>query len=133
MWCIEANSTRLTTNKSHGAGISDHISFGTIRQLRSAAAQFWQWDALVSHPTASMLTREKRLLYQPCRSSDSLALQMFAAGLQIRMGDSVTPSRALLERHVKALDTHLNEVYKSTTCPLLRREAVLGGLANVLL
>ena len=133
MWCIEANSTRLTTNKSHGAGISDHISFGTIRQLRSAAAQFWQWDALVSHPTASMLTREKRLLYQPCRSSDSLALQMFAAGLQIRMGDSVTPSRALLERHVKALDTHLNEVYKSTTCPLLRREAVLGGLANILL
>ena len=33
MWCIEANSTRLTTNKSHGAGISDHISFGTIHQL----------------------------------------------------------------------------------------------------
>ena len=80
-----------------------------------------------------MLTREKRLLYQPCWCSDSLALQMFAGDLQIRMGDSVTPSRALLERHVKALDKHLNEVYKSTTCPLLRQETVLGGLANILL
>lgn len=57
MWCIKANHTRLTTNKSHGAEISDHISFGTTSLLRLAAAQFWQWDDLVSYPTASLLTR----------------------------------------------------------------------------
>ena len=133
MWCMEAQSTRKTTIKSRGAGIPDHISSVTVRQLRSAAAQHYQWAALISHPSASILTKEKRLLYQPCRPTDSAAFTMFATGLNTRMGDQASPSYALLERHVIAVDRHLNQIYKTTTCPLQRREAALGGLGNVLL
>ena len=57
---------------------------------------------------------------------------MFNRGLVSCIGDVTTPSRALCERHVIAVDNHWNLVYKSTTCPVIRREAALGGLANIL-
>ena len=132
MWCMEVQSTRKTTHKSRGAGVFDHISSITVRTIRTAASQYYQWEALVSHPSAAWLNKERRLLYQPCRPTDGVSMTMFNRGLLSRMGDVTTPSRALCERHVIAVDNHWNHVYKSTTCPVIRREAALGGLANIL-
>ena len=126
MWCIEAQSTRPGAKEKH-------ISHNTVRQLRSAAGQFFQWSALVTHPEASWLNKEKRLLYQQCRPTDSAAFSIFSTGLSSRMGDLTNPSQALMERHVKAVDRHLNHLYKTSKDPIVRREAALGGLANLFL
>ena len=56
MWCIEAQSTLPGTKEKH-------ISHNTVRQLWSEASQFLQWSALVTHPEASWLNKEKPLLY----------------------------------------------------------------------
>ena len=126
MWCMEAQSTRPGRKEKH-------ISHTTVRQLRSAASQFFQWSALVSHPNSSWLNKEKRLLYQPCRPTDSAAFSIFFTGLSSRMGDLTNPSHALLERHVREVGLYLNHIYKTATDPIVRREAALGGLANLLL
>ena len=132
MWCTEAQSTRKTTHKSRGAGVFDHNSSITVRTIRTAASQYYQWEALVLHPFAAWLNKERRLLYQPCRPTDGASMTMFNGGLLSRIGDYTTPSRALCERHVIAVDHHWNHVYKTTNCHDICREAALGGLANVL-
>ena len=38
-----------------------------------------------------------------------------------------------MERHVKSVDKHLNQLYKTSQDPIVRREAALGGLANLFL
>ena len=129
MWCIEASSTRLTRHKSRGYE-STPISFTTVRQLRSAASQYWAWDFLVTHPSASMLTREQRLVNQVCRPSDSYAFSLLSSGLATRMGSNVMPSLALLERHVKCLDTELAHQFRFSMNQSQRREAALAGFAN---
>ena len=129
MWCMEANSVKFTTHKSR-AHESQTMAFSSIRQLRSAAAQFWAWDWTVAHPSASYLTRENRLVNQACRASDSYAFTLHATGLGARLGDDVNPSLALLERHALALDADLDDQYRFATNASQRREAALGGLAN---
>ena len=129
MWCIEASSTRLTRHKSRGYEPTP-ISFTTVRQLRSAASQFWAWDFLVTHPSASMLTREQRLVNQVCRPSDSYAFSLVSNGLSTRMGTEAKPSLALLERHVKCLDTELDHQFQFPMNPSQRRAAALAGFSN---
>ena len=126
MWCIEAQST------CPGIKVK-HISHNTVRQLRSAAGQSFQWSALGTHPEASWMNKEKRLLYQHCRPTDSVAFSVFSTRLLSRMGDLTNPSRALMERHVKAIDRQLNHLYKTSKNPIVPREAALGGLANLFL
>lgn len=47
------------------------------------------------------------------------------------MGDSVTHLLTHIEHHVNAVNNHMNDVYKSTTClVVLCKEAALGGPAN---
>ena len=126
MWCKEAQSTRPGTKEKH-------ISHNTVRQLWSEASQFLQWSALVTHPESSWLNKEKPLLYQQCQPTDSAAFFIFSTGLSSRMGDLTNPSRALMERHVKAVDKHLNHLYKTSKDPIVCREAALGRLANLFL
>ena len=38
-----------------------------------------------------------------------------------------------MERHVVAVDQYLNHIYKTSSDPIVRQEAALGGLANLLL
>ena len=132
MWCLEAHSCRTVQHVSRGNRPSP-VSFGTVRSIRSAAAQFYQWDALISSPSASLLTKEGRLLYQACRPTDSLSMQMFSTGLAKRLGTVVVPSKAVLERHVLALDQDLEHRFSAPYSPSMQRIIALGGFANVTL
>lgn len=132
MWCMELNSTKFGRHPSRDMELAN-VSFGTVRALRSAVAQFYQVHAAVTSPSASMLNRERRLLYQPCRPTDGVAMQMFASGLAKRMGTSVKPSKALLERHVLGLDQDLDTRFLAPYSPAFKQSLALAGFANVCL
>ena len=58
---------------------------------------------------------------------------MFATGLAKRLGISITPSKALLERHVHALDQELKALVNAPYSLNTRRGIALGDFANVTL
>ena len=101
MWCIEASSTRFMPHKSRGYE-STLVSFTTVRQLCSAAtSQYLAWDFLVAHPFASdWLIRSAIFL-------TAMSSRCCPPAYPPRMGTDDTPSLALLEWHVKCLDTEL--------------------------
>ena len=63
------------------------LAFSTIRSIRSAASQFFAWDAMISRPAGSFLDEKDRLIYQPVRPTDSLGFSLFAGGMRARVGD----------------------------------------------
>ena len=132
MWCIEANALRNVRHVSRGNSIGP-ISFGSVRQIRSAASQYYQWDAAITNPSSSYLTRDGRLLHQRCRPTDNLSMTMLARGMAKRMGIDVTPSKALLERHIIAMDQELEALFRAPYSSSMRRSIALGGFANVTL
>ena len=58
---------------------------------------------------------------------------MFATELVKHLGISITPSKALLERHVYALDQEMEVLFNAPYSPNIRRGITLGGFANVTL
>jgi len=110
----------------------DRLSFGSVRTLRSAASQFWQFHASIALPAGSLINKEGRLIYQDCRPTDGVAMRMFTAGLSTRMGTTSNPSKALLERHIWKLDHDLNAQFLSCTASM-KRVIALGGFANLTL
>ena len=131
-WCMEHRATQEVRAASRGSSVGP-ISFGTVRQLRSAAAQFYQLDAIVAHPQSSHINREGRLLYQYCRPTDNLAMKMVTSGLSRRLGTSVTASKALLARHVHALDSSLREKLKQPFAVSIKLCFARAGFANCIL
>lgn len=131
MWCLEAYSTRASPRPKE-TGIFVSLQYNTIRQLRSAASQFWAWDTMVSSPS-SILTSDRRLLSQNCRPSDRLAMTLHASGLRARIGDEVRPSIALLDQHVRRMLYDLNASYQAARTPYQRRHFALAGFGTLLL
>ena len=58
---------------------------------------------------------------------------MFANCLAKRLGVSITPSKALLERHVHALDQELEALFAAPYSASMLRNITLGGFVNVTL
>lgn len=107
------------------------VTFGTIRQLRSAASQYFAWDMMVSRPGAAVLDPKSHQLVQvPCRPTDDLSAHLLAGGMSARIGNETSPSIALLERHVKWMDEDFDRRYRKATSPALRKELAQAGLAN---
>ena len=132
MWCQLWYSLRHTTKK-YDRDVHLPISFGTVRALRSAASQWLALDALNAAPSGSYMTQEKKVVHQECRPTDGLAFQYFAKGMVERMGDQPKPSVALLDRHVRFLDSDLDQKFLRATSDLERRDIALAGLANLTL
>jgi hypothetical protein len=106
------------------------LSYGTIRQLRSAASQYMAWDMMFRHPRSVYLDHSRHLIQQPCRATDSLGATMFPAGMKARIGDESRPSVALLDRQVRYLDNDLALCYATAKTDEARHEISLAGLAN---
>lgn len=90
---------------------------------------------MVSKPDGTYyFDQQCRLICQPCRTTDGLGCLLFASGIAARIGENVNPSVALLDRHVRHLDSELEEQYLSArTPPQARRKAALAGLATLVL
>ena len=107
------------------------LSYGTIRQLRSAASQYMAWDMMVRYPGHVYMDQGKRVIHQACRPTDSLGATMFASGMKARLGDESRPSVALLDRHVRWLDSDLDQRYRAARTDEVRLELAKAGLANL--
>ena len=65
-----------------------------------------------------------------CSPTDELAHTMLSNGMSRRLGDESRPSHALLERHIRYLDTSLRARYQDCKSPQARLELCRAGLAN---
>ena len=129
MWCLEERSLQMASHISRGGEVGP-VSFGTIRGIRSAAAQFYQVNALVGAPYSSMLNKEGKLIHQVCRPTDGAALAMFAKGLSKRIGTEVMQSKPLTQEQVMGFDEELNSQF---ALPLERHvllDIARAGLMN---
>jgi hypothetical protein len=130
MWVQEFHSLRKrpTTRDPHS---ESHVSFGTVRQIRSAAAHRLTWQQIITDPDHSFLDTRRKLIKTPVRQTDSTSNTLFAAGLAARLGTETRPSIALLARHVRALDSSLDYRYQTATTLELQRLYARAGLANL--
>jgi hypothetical protein len=87
---------------------------------------------LISEPERLLLDG-KQLLLQDCRLIDAAGSTLFATGMGARLGTDSTPSLALLDRHIRALDQVLDRRYRACTTAAERCELARAGLANLLL
>lgn len=133
MWAQEAYSLRKSPGRSDVNGLPLFVKYPTIRQLRSAASQFFSWDTLISRPGQALLDEKKRVLHLPCRVTDDLSSSLFAAGLGTRLGDEAAPSIALLDRHVRTLEADLNRLFLNARTNAERREFALAGFLTLIL
>lgn len=115
-----------------GKASDEFVTFGTIRQLRSAASQYFAWDRMITHPGASVL-QDNRLLEVKCRPTDDYSATLLATGMSARIGNESNPSQALLSRHVHWIVQDLDERYRVATTTLARRELAQAGFATAAL
>lgn len=130
MWAQEFHSIQRSS-RSQDPNSDTHLSFGTIRQIRSAAAQQLTWQHIVTNPDHAFLDQRRKLIMAPVRATDSVSNTAFAAGLAARLGTDTKPSIALLARHVRCLDTSLDQQYTQAATPELQRLYARAGLANL--
>jgi hypothetical protein len=130
MWAELAYSLRTVTK----AGVDRPISFGTIRQLRSAAAQhlLLGWT-IAKAGEVHIDSRANVVQLAACRPTDDGSIALFTKGLRSRLGDDPTPTTPLLDRHVRAMDTHFNAQWNASASNAERALWARAGLANLLL
>jgi hypothetical protein len=126
---LRQGSTRLSTNVVD----PPRLAFSTIRSVRSAASQFFAWDAMVSRPSGSFLDEKDRLIYQPVRPTDSLSYSLFSGGMRARVGDEARPAMPLLDRHVRSLIQSLEQGYMGALSETDRRLYASAISATLLL
>lgn len=136
MWCHESYGLRQGRRRSGDSAEESHenrVKFATVRQLRSAVAQWETMVAVTARPGTGHFDQSKRLVHQACRGTDTASFTLFARGLAARTGTDARPSKSLLHQHVFCLDQELYARYCSETDDLRRRELALAGLMNVVL
>jgi len=135
MWAQEFYSlkrSRASRHKTLPLIDQPGTSFATVRQLRSALSQYESLVLLLTEPGRTVSDRNQ-VWVTDCRPTDSYALSLFMSGLGSRLGSDSKPSTALLDRHVRWLDTDLNHRYLQCQSPSSKLEFALAGLANLLL
>jgi hypothetical protein len=134
MWCQEHYSLQPTRwKKRHSTDIRDTITYNTVRSLRSAAAFFFKLDLITAHPGRVFADASSRpVVTLGCSATDELCYTMMNAGMARRMGTESNPSIALLDCHVRWLDSSLERRYLAAPPGPLRLEIVRAGLANMI-
>lgn len=131
MWLQESES--LQPGRSKRGEPAGTISFGTLRQYRSAVSHFHTIDSITSRPDSHYLDKQNRLIEQPVRPTDALLATSFASGLSVRLGTAQTGSIALTQEHIMFLDRDLDLRYRRATRSAERRLVSLAAVANLFL
>ena len=130
MWA-ELEYSVLGNRKGDNPGA---VAFGTVRQLRSAAAHHWGLGWLITRTgEVAMDPRTEQLRIDEVRESDEAAMTFFTRGLSARIGTSSRPAVPLLERHVLALDALLHKQWDEETSEARLHQIARAALANVFL
>ena len=132
MWCQEAYSLRpASSRRARDDAIG--VSYDAIRQIRSAVSQFYTWESVITNPAGGFVDAQRRLIQVPCRPTDAVGFTHHTRGMAARVGTKSRPSVALLDRHVRHLDAHLDTLFTQARTEAERRRCALAGLANLLL
>lgn len=130
MWCQEFYSLSAGASR---LGQHAKTAFGSIRQLRSALAHLLAWNSAQQPQAPGFLDRQRRLVYQDCRLTDALPSQLHAQGMAIRLGTEPSPSKALLDRHVRFLLRELDLAYNNATTESSLVDICMGAVATLFL
>ena len=130
MWCQEAYSLAPGAAR---LGQHNKVAFGTIRQLRSALAHILAWNQMHHPRIPGFLDRNRRLVHQECRITDALPSQLHSQGLAIRLGTESSPSKALLDRHVRFLIRELEQAYMASHRGGSLVDICMGAVATLFL
>jgi hypothetical protein len=88
------------------------VGYGSIRHFRSAAALHHAWITMVNHPGRVVLDgNDKPIAVTACRVTDDMSYKLMSAGMSKRLGEKPVQSAALLDRHVRWIDRHLEKMY----------------------
>ena len=131
MWAEELYSLRTGRMRDPTTGDVSRVSFGTVRQLRSAASYYATIDLLNSTGIHLHLDTNQHLLSHQGRATDSALMTYFTKGLRTRLGDDSNPATALLQRHIVGLDRYFEAGYHAATAAHRCRWA-LAGFANLI-
>ena len=131
MWCQEAYSLRPASGR-RARDDAIGVSYDAIRQIRSAVSQFYTWESVITDPSLGFVDTQRRLVQVPCRPTDSVGFTHHARGMAARVGTKTRPSVALLDRHVRHLDSSLEALFAQARTEVERRRFALAGLANLL-
>jgi hypothetical protein len=98
--------------------VGQSLAIASVRGIRSAVGQYYQWDWQVAFPDRVVQDGAKHsFLADLCSPTDSLAYAATACGMATRKGDNAQPSKAMLARHIKFIDAYLDNLYLTATEP----------------
>jgi hypothetical protein len=130
MWAELAYSLKTVTK----GGVGRPISFGTIRQLRSAAAQHMLLGWTIAKAGQVHIDSRASVVHlASCRPTDDGSIALFTKGLRSRLGDDPTPTTPLLDRHVRAMDEYFDLQWRTSVSESDKVMWARAGLANLLL
>ena len=110
-WCQQKYSLR-SSNRSHSGKDQARVTFGSTRAIRSAASQFFKLELMAKFPEAVLQDRASRTVaVRQTLPTDELSCTLMHSGMASRLGEDSIPAEALLDRHVRYLDRHLQELF----------------------
>ena len=128
MWAELAYSVTGRTKTGDG-----NVSFNTVRQIRSAAAQFWGLGWMITRSGEVLLDpKHDSLSLAHPRPSDEATMTYFSKGLAARLGTASKPALPLLERHIIAIDAHFEALWDSSGDYRRQQDIARAALANSL-
>jgi hypothetical protein len=108
------------------------VTFGTIRALRSAASHLWTLDLLQHY--SDQLTfglRNRPQMVTTCSPTDQIAYAYFTEGLRRRIGDHPVPSTVLTGAHMRWLNQHYDQLFRSATSRAQRAHFSRAGITHL--
>ena len=89
-------------------------------------------DFQTVYPGAVLLDRAQRTVaVRGTIPTDELCCTLMHTGMATRLGEDSTPSEALLDVHVRYLDTHLHRLYGQAADPATQLEIARAGFSNL--
>jgi hypothetical protein len=119
-WCQELYACQKPSGNHPNSDA--YVSFATVRKLRSAAANFYEWDIQLSHPDDAIREFGSRrpLISSGCRPTDTLQYALVSAGMGKRLGESNKPPQALLHEHIEGMVRMRALKWDDTLSPIAR-------------
>ena len=95
------NISRHTLEEHQRKGKCERVKYNRARQARSAFQAFYGWVSALCSPNTTIKTNDRKILqFNNVAPSDSILARMSDSGMSKRLGTNVTPSLALLHRHI---------------------------------
>eukprot|EP00978_Attheya_sp_CCMP212_P006855 scaffold15984_cov62-Attheya_sp.AAC.1 len=119
-WCQELYACQRPSGNHPNS--ETYVSFATVRKLRSAATNFYEWDLQLSHPDSAIREFGSRqpLVSSGCRPTDTLQYALVSAGMAKRLGESNKPPQVLLHEHIVGMVQMRANNWSDDLSPLAR-------------